>query len=129
MLSLLSRGALPTWLGLGVSAALAPALALGSSAEALHQPAGFGLVVYALRELCLGTAFACMAALPWLALGYALRGADHAGLPHSEALSRLHLLAALLLCVGLGVPRAYLLSFAEALHEVPVGQLAADRAE
>jgi type III secretory pathway component EscT len=130
MLSMLSRGALPAWLGLGVSVALAPALSLGSSSpDGWHEPAAFGLVVCAVRELCLGAAFACTAALPWLAFGYVLRAAEQAGLPQPEALSRLYLLAALALCVGLGAPRAYLVAWTEALRDVPVGQLATSRAD
>lgn len=127
MLSVLSRGALPAWLGLSLSLALAPALALGGSVERVQQLDAFGIGVCGVRELCLGGAFAAMAALPWLAFGYTLRTSERLGLPQPEALSRLFLMAALVLCVGLGAPRAYLKALAETLQDVPVGLLVAGR--
>jgi type III secretory pathway component EscT len=126
-LGVITRGALPSWLGLSLCLALAPALALGVDASPLLAGGALPLGASLVRELCLGSAFAVAVALPWLTLSYALRNVAGAGVIGADAASTLYLLAAAALCVALGAPRAYLEALASSLHEVPVGTISAGR--
>jgi flagellar biosynthesis protein FliR len=126
-LGVITRGALPAWLGLALCLALAPALALGIDAGPVLGGGALTLGASVVRELCLGSAFAVAVALPWLTLSYALRNVSGAGVLGADTASTLYVLAAAALCVALGAPRAYLEALASSLHEVPVGALVAGR--
>jgi flagellar biosynthesis protein FliR len=119
----LSRGLLPVWLGLGLSLALAAGLAVGlplPSDAALDAPWWIGALA---RELCIGGSFALAVALPWLALGWALQGAERAAPGAPAPLARLYVLSAVLLVLALGGERAYVAALADSMRDVPVGQL------
>jgi flagellar biosynthesis protein FliR len=122
-LALLSRGAVPLWLALAITVALAPALALGLDASAVLLAGLPALIAALLRELCLGAAFASSAVLPWLALSYATRSLERFEVPALPALSQLYQLSAVATCLALGGHRAYVGAFATSLQEVPLGPL------
>ena len=118
-LSILSRGLVPSWLGIGLALALACGLSAGLRVPD-DAPALAWWVAAAARELCLGITFALASALPWLALGWAVRVAEPPELGRG-LLSALYLFSAALLVFSLGGHRAYLGALAATLRDVPVG--------
>jgi flagellar biosynthesis protein FliR len=120
-LAQLSRGAVPIWLALAITLALAPALATGLDASPLLLAGLPTLCVAVVRELCLGAAFVLAGAVPWLALSYTTRGLERFELPALPALSQLSVLTALAACLALGGQRAYVRALATSLQEVPLG--------
>jgi flagellar biosynthesis protein FliR len=125
-LCLLSRGLVPTWVGLGLGLALAAGLSAGLSLPSPAQGAlGWWWIASAARELCLGLAFAIATAVPWLALGWGVRVAERPAQERAP-LSALYLLSAALLVFALGGHRAYLGALADTLRDVPPGLAALD---
>lgn len=119
-LCLLSRGLLPTWLGLGLSLPLACGLAAGLRVPVDESGALAWWIAAAARESCLGLSFAIATALPWLALDWAVRVAERPALERAP-LSGLYQLSAALIVLALGGHRAYLGALAATLHDVPPG--------
>jgi flagellar biosynthesis protein FliR len=120
-LCLLSRGLVPTWVGLGLGLALSCGLSAGLRLPgALPGALDWWWIAAAVRELCLGLAFAIATAVPWLALGWGVRVAERPVERHAP-LSALYLFAAALLVFALGGHRAYLGALAASLREVPPG--------
>lgn len=117
--SVLSRGLLPAWLGLGVSLALACGLSAGLRLPAMPDAPAWWIAAAA-RELCLGLTFAIATALPWLALDWAVRVAERPA-PELRPLSGLYLFSAALLVLALGGHRAYVGALAATLRDVPPG--------
>jgi type III secretory pathway component EscT len=122
LLSLLSRGAVPAWLGLGFALAIAAGLA-PSVPPALVAGPPQALLAAGLRELCVGFAFASAALVPLfglrLAVGFSVgeRSTDRA------PLSTLYVLAALAVTLALGGLRAYVKAFWQSLVELPLAAI------
>lgn len=124
LLGVLSRGFVPWWLGLGLALALAGGLSSGLSlAPAALVDAAWWISAVA-RELCLGLVFALATALPWIALGWAVRVAERPVLAAHAPLSTLYVLTAALLVLSLGGHRAYVGALSATLLDVPLGTAA-----
>jgi type III secretory pathway component EscT len=122
LLGALSRGFVPWWLGLSLALALAGGLSpgLSLSPEALVDAVWW--IPAVARELCLGLVFALAAALPWVALGWAVRVAERPVLAAHAPLATLYVLAAALLVLSLGGHRAYVGALSGTLLDVPLGK-------
>jgi flagellar biosynthesis protein FliR len=119
LLSLLSRGAVPIWLGLGFALALAAGLSAGLPPAPLVNAPLAWLSALA-RELCVGLAFASAALVPWLGLsggvGLSLRSP-----PELRATFRtLYVLAAAALTLSLGGLRAYVKALSASFALLPL---------
>jgi flagellar biosynthesis protein FliR len=121
LLGLLTRGLVPLWIGLGWSLALAAGLSPGVAAPTvLFEQSGL-LLAELLRELCIGLTFALAAAVPLLGLSFGVKLAESPTRVAEAPLSRLYVLAALLLLLSLGGHRALVGALSGSLSDVPVG--------
>lgn len=120
LLGLLSRGLVPTWIGLGWSLALAAGLSSGVAAPALLTQPGIVLVGLA-RELCIGLTFALAAAVPLLGLTWGVRIAERPALPGQVPFTLLYVLTAALLVLSLGGHRAYVGALSGSLLDLAPG--------
>jgi type III secretory pathway component EscT len=128
LIALLSRGALPVWLGLAFACAIGAGLSVGLAPPALASTAQPVLVAFA-RELVIGACFASAALVPLLALGAALRLVQGSEPWERSPWSTLYSLAALALTLSLGGLRAYVRALSESLAVLPLAASQAGRGQ
>jgi type III secretory pathway component EscT len=117
--SLASRGALPSWLGLGCALALAAGLGAGLPPVSLSL-APFAVSAAILRELCLGFSFAFAALLPFFALSGGIGLVEREPSVERAPFRALYLLAGAALTLSLGGLRAYARALSESLRVLPL---------
>jgi type III secretory pathway component EscT len=126
VLSLASRGALPSWLGLGFALALAAGLGTGlPPVPVAHAP--FAVLAAIFRELCVGLAFAGAALLPFFALSGGLALVEREPNAERAPFRSLYLLAATALTLSLGGLRAYARALSESLRVLPLATASLSR--